>query len=65
MAVPCVLSIVSLAHVRVSAEPAEHCVVVRVDDDGAGSEVGPHLFESFATAAGSGRTLPPTAALAF
>jgi signal transduction histidine kinase len=39
-------------HVRVSAEPAEHSVVVSVEDDGAGisSEVRPHLFEPFATA---------------
>jgi len=39
-------------HVRVSAEPADHSVVVSVEDDGAGisSEVRPHLFEPFATA---------------
>ncbi|MGB9458388.1 MAG: ATP-binding protein [Bryobacteraceae bacterium] len=39
-------------HVRISAEPADHSVVVSVEDDGAGisSEVRPHLFEPFATA---------------
>jgi signal transduction histidine kinase len=39
-------------HVRVSAESADHSVVVSVEDDGAGisSEVRPHLFEPFATA---------------
>jgi signal transduction histidine kinase len=39
-------------HVRVSAESAEHSVVVSVEDDGAGisSEIRPHLFEPFATA---------------
>jgi signal transduction histidine kinase len=39
-------------HVRVSAESADHSVIVSVEDDGAGisSEVRPHLFEPFATA---------------
>jgi signal transduction histidine kinase len=39
-------------HVRVSAELADHAVIVSVEDDGAGisSEVRPHLFEPFATA---------------
>ena len=39
-------------HVRVSAEPEEHSVIVSVEDDGAGisSDVRPHLFEPFATA---------------
>ncbi len=39
-------------HVRVSAESADHAVIVSVEDDGAGisSEVRPHLFEPFATA---------------
>jgi len=38
--------------VRVSAESADHSVIVSVEDDGAGisSEVRPHLFEPFATA---------------
>jgi len=39
-------------HVRVSAELADHSVIVSVEDDGAGisSEVRPHLFEPFASA---------------
>ncbi len=39
-------------HVRVSAEPVDHSVIVSVEDDGAGisSEVRAHLFEPFATA---------------
>jgi signal transduction histidine kinase len=39
-------------HVRVSAESADHAVVVSVEDDGAGiaNDLRPHLFEPFATA---------------